>query len=233
MLQGVGSTAWERVFRLTGSRGVRLPAQKAAKLSRLLGEDSANTMYRSLVSIWNRPAEFVQGGAESDGGWEHTMGRGEPASLLDRMMLTDQTYYLPDDLMAKVDRCSMAVSLEARVPILDHRVVEFSWRLPAGMKVRNGQGKRLLREVLYRHVPRALVDRPKVGFSVPIDAWLRGPLRSWAEDLLAEGGLARGGTLDAKTVRRAWSRFLAGEDGLGLGMWALLMYQAWAESTLD
>ena len=224
---------WERAFHLTGSRGMRLPAQKAGKLSRLLGEDSANTMYRSLVSIWNRPAEFVQGGVESDGGWERTMGRGEPAALLDRMMLTDQTFYLADDLLAKVDRCSMAVSLEARVPILDHRVVEFSWRLPADLKVRHGQGKRLLREVLYRHVPRALVDRPKVGFSVPIDAWLRGPLRSWAEDLLAGDRLSRGGMLDAKAVRRAWSRFLAGETGLGLGMWALLMYQAWAESVLD
>ncbi len=230
VLQGVGPTVWERAFHLTGSRGMRLPAQKAGKLSRLLGEDSANTMYRSLVSIWNRPAEFVQGGVESDGGWERTMGRGEPAALLDRMMLTDQTFYLADDLLAKVDRCSMAVSLEARVPILDHRVVEFSWRLPADLKVRHGQGKRLLREVLYRHVPRALVDRPKVGFSVPIDAWLRGPLRSWAEDLLANDGLAHDAALNAVAVRTAWSRFLSGEHTLGLGIWALLMYRAWEEA---
>ena len=118
----------------------------------------------------------------------------------------------------------------SRVPILDHRVVEFSWRLPAEWKIRRGEGKWLLRQVLYRHVPRALVDRPKVGFSVPIDTWLRGPLRSWAEDLLSVDRLGRGGMLDARPLRRQWSRFLAGESTLGLGMWTLLMYQAWEES---
>ena len=229
-LGSISSSMWDRVLTSLGPRAVRLPGQKAEKLSRLLGEDSATTMYRSLVSVWNRPSEFVRGAVEEEGSWERMMDAAEPASLLDRMMLTDQQFYLPDDLLAKVDRCSMAVSLEARVPILDHRVVEFSWRLLNEWKIRYGEGKWLLRQVLYRHVPRALVDRPKVGFSVPIGAWLKGPLQSWAEDLLSEDRLRRGGMLEAGLIRRNWSRFLAGDSTLGLGIWALLMYQAWQEA---
>jgi asparagine synthase (glutamine-hydrolysing) len=146
------------------------------------------------------------------------------------MMFVDQLTYLPDDLLAKVDRASMAVSLEARVPILDHRIVEFAWRLPDSYKIRGGKGKHLLRRVLDRYVPRELVDRPKVGFSVPLDDWLRGRLRSWFEDLLED--------LDepfhAAAVRDLWRRFLAGEPGLGLALWSVAMFQAWrAEWQVD
>ncbi|HET7585739.1 MAG TPA: asparagine synthase (glutamine-hydrolyzing) [Gemmatimonadaceae bacterium] len=238
LLRSVGAAAlsatnpgdWDMALNMLERRGVRLPGQKAVKLGGLLREPTASAMYKSLVSAWNRPAEFVNDGIEELDGWDRTMTGAVPSSLLDRMMLTDQQSYLADDLLAKVDRCSMAVSLEARVPLLDHRVVEFSWTLPDAWKIRDGQGKWILRQVLYRHVPRELVDRPKVGFSVPIDDWLRGPLRTWAEDLLATDQLKRAGTLDHVRVRREWSRFLDGQRTLGLGIWALVMYQAWEES---
>jgi asparagine synthase (glutamine-hydrolysing) len=144
------------------------------------------------------------------------------------MMLADQTSYLPDDLLAKVDRASMAVALEARVPILDHRVVEFSWRLPRKFKVRNGRGKWILRQILYKHVPRTLVDRDKMGFSVPLAHWLAGPLKTWAGDLLVTG--YDDGILQRAVVSREWDRFLAGNSSKAAGIWALVMFRAWQET---
>ena len=149
--------------------------------------------------------------------------------LMERMMLADQGSYLPDDLLAKVDRASMAVSLEARVPLLDHRLVEFSWKLPRRFKVRDGQGKWILRQALYRRVPRELVDREKVGFTVPTAAWLRGPLRDWASDLLSPSRLARLGLVRAEPLQHAWARFCAGDGEDAVGLWAALLLTAWQE----
>lgn len=143
-------------------------------------------------------------------------------------MLVDQASYLADDLLAKVDRASMAVSLEARVPLLDHRVVEFAWRLPRRLRVRDGRGKFLLRQLLYRYVPAEIVDRPKMGFTVPVDAWLRGPLREWAESLLDANAIRDEGVFDAAALRAAWQDFLQGGRSSGLGMWTLLQYRAWS-----
>src|SRR5262249_17943715 len=139
----------------------------------------------------------------------------EPEDLLDRMMLADQATYLPDDLLAKLDRTSMAVSLEVRAPLLDHRVVELSWRLPRALKLRGRVGKWALRQVLYRRVPPAIVERPKMGFSVPIDRWLRGPLRGWAADLLAPERLRDGGLLDPAPIVRAWTDLQSGHRQAG------------------
>jgi asparagine synthase (glutamine-hydrolysing) len=135
---------------------------------------------------------------------------------------------LPDDLLAKVDRVSMAVSLEVRVPLLDHRVAEFAWSLPRRFKVRDGETKWLLRQMLYKRVPRAIIDRPKMGFSVPIDQWLRGALREWAEDLLSVKSLERCEVLDVNRVREAWREFLSG-SGLvtGLAIWTVVLFVAW------
>jgi asparagine synthase (glutamine-hydrolysing) len=143
------------------------------------------------------------------------------------MMLADQLIYLPDDLLAKVDRASMAVSLEVRAPLLDHRVVEWSWRLPRSMKVRGAVGKWILRQVLARRVPNEIIERPKMGFSVPIDRWLRGPLRGWAESLLFCDGHKRNEWLDMTAVARAWKDLHDGRPRAGTAVWAAVMLQAW------
>lgn len=146
--------------------------------------------------------------------------------FIGRMQAADTLCYLPDDILVKVDRASMAVSLEARVPLLDHRVFAHAWRLPMNMKVRDGAGKWILRKILHKYVPAALVERPKMGFGVPIDVWLRGPLREWAEDLLFSGSLRKEGFIDENLVRTIWEKHLAGENYC-YSMWSALMFQSW------
>lgn len=200
--------------------------EKAYKLRLLAQSDDAASMYRALVSFWQEPAGFVPGAREPEDAVSRAWAVLAGDSDLDRMMLADQLAYLPDDLLAKVDRASMAVSLEARVPLLDHRVVEFAWRLPRRFKIRGQRGKWLLRQVLYRRVPKALIERPKMGFSVPIEAWLRGPLREWAGDLLSGTG---SGALHAGRLAAAWSDFEARRGPSGLDVWALVVFRAWEE----
>ena len=154
------------------------------------------------------------------------LARPGPSSLVERMMLADQTTYLPDDLLAKVDRASMAVSLEARVPLLDHRIVELSWQMPPHTKIRSGVTKWALKQVLQRRVPRELIERPKTGFSVPIDRWLRGPLREWADDLLSPESLKRCELLEPDPILREWAAVKSG-SGSGIAVWTVLMFQAW------
>ena len=146
--------------------------------------------------------------------------------LMAQMMFADTRDYLPGDILTKVDRASMATSLEVRVPLIDHRVVAFAWSLPKAMKVRDGAGKWLLRQVLYRHVPPTLVERPKMGFGIPIDAWLSGPLRDWAEDLLTPASLAEVG-LNAAPIRAAWDEHLAGRRNNQYALWNVLMFRDW------
>ncbi|HSB60850.1 MAG TPA: asparagine synthase (glutamine-hydrolyzing) [Vicinamibacteria bacterium] len=228
----VPGPAWDRLFRLAGSMAPAAAAGRAGesvhKLGRLMGAASVGEMYRSLLSAWQRPEDLLAHRGAGEDGNGLILDQSAPAHLLDRMMLADQALYLPDDLLAKLDRASMAVSLEVRAPLLDHRVVEFSWRLPSSLKLRGPTGKWILREVLYRRVPRDIVERPKMGFSVPIDRWLRGPLRKWAEGLLSFEGLRRGGLLDPVPVARAWRQLLDGRP-TGAALWAVLMFEAWRE----
>lgn len=207
----------------------RLLGEKMHKLGDLLRAESTQGMYTSLLSAWQDPEELVAGNGAGGNPTGAFNGNGQ-LDLLERMMLADQTSYLPDDLLAKVDRASMAVSLEARVPILDHRVVEFSWRLPRKFKVRDGRGKWILRQILNKHVPSALVDREKMGFSVPLAQWLAGPLRNWAGDLLLSD--RTDGILQGSVVRNKWDRFLAGDSGNAAGIWALVMFRAWQDRWL-
>ena len=233
----VSPRSWARVTRALSPvvRPLRRhshAAEKLQKVGRLLDCASPGQMYRSLVSAWQEPERLVVGAQKQDGTLEQTLGRRDVPKLIDRMMLADQVTYLPDDQLAKVDRVSMAVSLEVRVPLLDHRLVEFAWTLPTSMKVRDGQGKWLLRQVLYRLVPRKIVERPKQGLSVPLATWLRGPLRPWAEDLLSSDQLERDGVLHAAPIRRAWSGLLRGQSAMSQALWGMLLFQQWRQRWL-
>jgi asparagine synthase (glutamine-hydrolysing) len=221
---------WNTVLGVLPSR-LRLPqaGDKVHRLADILTTDP-DQIYTDLISHWGDPESLVPGASEPKGViWDGSVAE-RIADPIDRMRYLDILTYLPDDILTKVDRASMAVSLEARVPILDHRVVEFAWRLPAEFKIRDGQGKWLLRRLLDRHVPRELVERPKMGFGVPIDAWLRGPLRDWAEDLLNPHALARHGLVAAEPVAVKWREHLSGRRSWQYHIWDVLMLQAWCEA---
>jgi asparagine synthase (glutamine-hydrolysing) len=200
--------------------------EKLAKLAAMLHADSGDEAYERLVVAWPEGGLVIGagGGAACDAGELPAS-----ATFAERMMLQDQMRYLPDDILVKVDRATMAVSLEARAPLLDHRLVEWVWRLPIGFRCRDGVGKWLLRQVLADYVPAALFDRPKTGFGIPVGAWLRGPLRPWAEALLDEGRLAREGFLLPATIRRVWTEHLSGRRDHSVRLWVVLMFQAWLE----
>ncbi len=223
---------------LPRAQGVDSAGDKAHKLAaRLSGVRNMDDLYRSLVSVWQDPALVVKGEAGDNGGRVK-----EPTCLLDdllpaqgaaqhqlRMMYRDSMSYLPDDILCKVDRAAMATSLETRVPFLDHRVAELAWRLPLRMKIRGGEGKWALRQVLYKYVPRELIERPKAGFGMPVGQWLRGPLRDWAESLLSERRLQAQGYFYPAPIRKKWTEHLTGQRDHSASLWAVLMFQAWLE----
>ena len=218
---------WEGAAALwPGAKPQRL-GERAGKLAAFLREPDADALYVRQRTHWTDPERMVPGAREPRAmAYDPALAADLP-DYVRRMQLLDQRTYLPDDILTKVDRASMAVSLEARVPLLDHRVVEFTWTLPRHMIVRGTTDKWLLRQVLYRHVPRRLVERPKMGFGVPLARWLRGPLRDWAEALLAADRLAT--SFDPRPVRAAWEGFLAGRVQDAESLWGILMYEAWRE----
>ena len=199
------------------------------KLAGVLLHQSGQAFYRYLVSHAKDPAALVLGAHEPETILDRPGDLPRLAGLRERMMLLDMQTYLPDDILTKVDRASMAVSLEARVPLLDHRVVEFAWRVPTHLKYRGGQSKWLLRQVLYRHVPRELMERPKMGFGVPIEQWLRGPLRDWAEVLLNEKRLREDSILAPSPIRQMWQQHMSGQRHWHYHLWDVLMLQAWLD----
>lgn len=217
---------------LPGSLGMPGLGERLHKGAAALNARRIDEVYLKLITHWE-PAGLVLEGEEP-----FTSLRGEPLPLagldsMQRLMALDTINYLPDDILVKVDRAAMGVSLEARAPLLDHRVVEFAWHLPQHLKRRNGVAKWALRQVLYRYVPKTLVERPKMGFGVPIDAWLRGPLRDWAENLLDETRLRRDGYFKPLPIRQKWAEHIAGGRNWEYHLWDILMFQAWLDAQSD
>jgi asparagine synthase (glutamine-hydrolysing) len=210
----------------------RLPSDKLYKVSEWLTVRHEDELYHRVVSQWKNPENVMVGGKEPPTLLLDPTLRAAVPNFTERMMYLDLMTYLPDDILVKVDRASMAVSLETRNPLLDHRVVEWVWRLPFSFKNRNGQSKWLLRQVLYRYVPSTLIERPKMGFGVPIDFWLRGPLREWAENLLDETRLRKEGFFQPEPIRQAWTEHLTGHRNDQYRLWVILMFQAWKEAWL-
>jgi len=226
-ITAISPDRWSKfVSALPGHLRFPQAGDKLHKIANLLDAENADGLYRKLISHWE-PSRIAPGAGEIRGILFDDSVRKDFPDLLDRMQFLDLVTYLPDDILTKIDRASMAASLEARVPLLDHRVVEFAWRLPQAAKIRNGRSKWLLRQVLYRHVPRELIERPKMGFTVPLGEWLRGPLRDWAESLLDEQRLREAGLVDAAIVRRYWQEHLAGTRNRQYPLWDVLMLEDW------
>ena len=226
-LTGIPPATWDKLATLPLVPRIPMLGDKVHKVGRMLQTPvGIADIYRASSEQWSGDLPLTDG--------IRLIAANDKLPLLretaeEQMMHWDMQSYLPDDILVKVDRAAMAASLETRVPLLDHRVVEQAWRTPLAFKRRNGQGKWALRQILYRYVPRELIERPKAGFAIPIGAWLRGPLRDWAETLLSTSALAAQPTLDASAIRRRWAEHLNGSHDHTTSLWGVLMFQAWAE----
>ncbi len=229
-IRSVSPGAWERLAALLPAR-VRPPhvGSRAHKLADSLDRADPDAVYLQMLSHWHEPDSVVRGSREAKGRLWDADARAVVPHFVERMQYLDTLTYLPDDILTKVDRASMAVALEARVPLLDHRVIEAAWRLPLETKLRDGKGKWMLRQILARYVPTSMFERPKMGFGVPIDRWLRGPLREWAEHLLADSRLRAQGLLDPAPIRARWQAHVDGSANWAYPLWNVLMLQAWID----
>ena len=227
LLRRLSPSDWERPFSFLPAR-IRPPqaGNKMHKLANLLEGDPGG-IYLSLLSHWQEPETIVINGREPPTLLHDARVADLIPNFVERMQYFDTATYLPDDILVKVDRASMAVSLEARVPLLDHRVVAWAWSLPQRFRRRDGENKWILRQVLYRYAPKNLFDRPKMGFGVPIDSWLRGPLRNWAEELLDSSRLRQDGYLRPEPILKKWREHLSGKTNWAYLIWDVLMFQAW------
>lgn len=232
LLEAPSASAWESALRclspfMPPKIRARNPGMQVERCASVLKQSSLELLYRSMVSQWDRPEKLVVSGAEPLTALTDSERQADLSDSVLRMMHTDLISYLPDDILTKVDRASMAVGLEVRVPLLDHRLVEFACRLPAQIRTPAGSDKGLLRRLLYKHVPAQLFRRPKMGFGIPVGEWIRGPLRDWAEDLLLPGRLAEDGFFDPAIVGQAWREHLAHQRNHHYRLWIILMFQAW------
>ncbi|MEH2148917.1 asparagine synthase (glutamine-hydrolyzing) [Nostoc sp.] len=205
------------------------PGDKLHWIAEILAVSDAKALYTSMISHWKEREALVVNSLKPLMNYSDRQQLTQLPDFIQQMMYHDTVNYLPDDILVKVDRASMGVSLESRIPFLDHRVVELAWRIPMSMKIRNGQGKWLLRQILYKYVPQNLIERPKMGFGMPIDSWLRVPLRDWAEALLDEHRLQQQGFLNPQPIRQKWAEHLSSERDWQNYLWDVLMFQAWLE----
>lgn len=231
ILQAVSPAGWNAAARfIPGSARFANFGDKLHKGAAVLDSGSVDELYLHLVSQHTHPADWVIGGHEPPTQLTGLRPSLEGLDGVEGMMALDALTYLPDDILVKVDRAAMAVSLETRVPFLDHRLIEFAWSLPLNYKLRDGVTKWPLRQVLYRHVPKKLIERPKMGFGIPLHDWLRGPLRAWAEDLLAEPRLRSEGFFNPLPVRKMWAEHLEGGRNWAHPLWCVLAFQQWLEA---
>ena len=235
-LNGLSPRSWQRILKflepaLPAHLKQRHPADKLQKLADALSASSPEHLYLKLVSHWDNPIALVLGASEPSTPITDPSFSLDSAEMAERMMLLDTITYLPDDILVKLDRASMSASLEARTPLLDHTLLEFAWSLPHHLKIRDKQGKWILRQAVYKYVPQSLLERPKTGFAVPLDVWLRGPLRDWAESLLDESCLRTDGYLDPLSIRSKWNEHLTGRRNWQFLLWDVLMFQAWLEDS--
>ena len=229
-ITAISPTVWDGVGRLIpGSSQWNKTGDQLHKGAGVLLSGSVDELYLGIVSHLSNPADWVIDGQEPPTNLSGLRPKLEGLSDIDRLMALDAISYLPDDILVKVDRAAMGASLETRVPFLDHRIVEFAWSLPLNYKLRDGQTKWPLRQVLYRHVPRELIDRAKMGFGIPLHDWLRGPLRDWAEELLNKERLQREGYFHPEPIRKMWEEHLSGRRNWMARLWSVLMFQAWLE----
>ncbi|MEN6348211.1 MAG: asparagine synthase (glutamine-hydrolyzing) [Syntrophomonas sp.] len=234
-IRAISPLTWDRLFKLMlpllpRKFNQRLPGDKIHKLAEVLTVPDADAMYLMLVSTWKQPDQLVLSSTEPLTALTDPQRWARIYELTQRMMYLDSISYLPDDILVKVDRACMGVSLESRVPFLNHQVIEFAWQLPLSMKINHGQGKYILRRVLRRYIPDNLIERPKMGFGVPIDSWLRGPLKKWAEDLLDVDRLKSEGYLSSQSIHEKWEQHLSGKRNWQHHIWNILMFQAWLET---
>ncbi len=201
---------------------------KLHKLAEILSLSSKEETYLSLISHWKSPQDIVIGSNEPKAVQNRLLEK-QDLDFISQMMYADAVSYLSGDILTKVDRASMGVSLETRAPFLDHRVVEAAWKLPLSMKIKENQGKWILRQILYKYVPKEMIERPKMGFGAPIDSWLRGPLKEWAEELLDEDRLKKEGFLNPEPIRQKWKEHLSKKRNWQYHLWNVLMFQAWLE----
>ena len=239
IMQGVSTRHWDSAFGLLGPAiptklRSRTPGASIHKFAQAMRPDNDFDYYLALVSRNQNPSEVIaadglpSAALNYEALWEQ--GKDLDLSFIEQMMMMDTLTYMSEDVLAKVDRAAMAQSLETRVPFLDHELVELTWSLPIDMKVKDGTGKRILREILAGYVPPAMVNQPKSGFGIPIGPWLRDALRPWAEELLSQKALDADGIFDTKAVRSIWHRHLSGQADAEALLWPILMFQAWHQA---
>jgi asparagine synthase (glutamine-hydrolysing) len=233
-IDSVSTDGWNRGYRcmermLPSSWRVANAGEKLRKLADTMEASTPEAVYLALLTHWKEPESVALGGREPATLQRDGIGGLANRDFVERMMFTDMMTYLPDDILCKVDRAAMSVSLETRVPFLDHRVVEFAWTLPLQYRLDGRTGKRVLRDILGRHLPLSIFERPKMGFGVPLQSWLRGPLRDWCEALLDEARLRDDGCFDVSAVRHAWREHLDGRRDRAYELWDVLMFQAWLD----